>query len=367
MSSLILPGSGLPVFTPAQLAGVLDGDGHLGVRHERTNGETDRFGRVVLTMRDDDPTPVIAAVTLAEACDRAIGRLGRTPGRRLVTWRLQAADDLLELLEFLRSTPLISARGFIQLRVLATLAESVSSGERRTSDQAGKALIRERRADAERSLTRLSTRVPYSLNPAVARLPDDVVAGYLVGFFLAEGWVGLSGAVLRPQFVITQRIDGRGTLDELCRRTGLGHVYTYHASPTGFLGAMWRVSGERQCIALGDLLRSAPIPLVIPKGRRLERWIEALRIRRDCPRGRRGVLLESEAVAAYSREIRGMSAYGGAHPLVLAGCPDTLARANFIGGREVARRLRALVGAKETPPTSASADDTMAPVGVKGG
>jgi len=311
----------LPPLRPSQLAGLLDGDGCLHLRRERGRAgrPDDRYASVTLTMRDDDPAPILAATSLYRAVGRPIGSLSWHVRSGLVTWRVGRAEDVLALLELVPPGLFMSAKGHLRAGVLRDVAWSVLSGGRRLPEREERDRIAAHRATLAARLA-IPLDVPLPLPPTVQELAHDEVCGYVQGLYLADGWTGIDGPryAYRPIASLTQRIDALELLEELRRRTGLGRVYRVARPARGNEYAVWRLVGAVTAAAFASLLVSDGLPDMLPRAQAFALWHEAIAAHRAIPLAdrRRGALRASALLDRYRDELRARTRYHGPHPLV---------------------------------------------------
>jgi MarR family transcriptional regulator, transcriptional regulator for hemolysin len=100
----------------------------------------------------------------------------------------------------------------------------------------------------------------------------------LAGFLDAEGSFGISpnnrGRTWICQMTTALRRDDGDVLSDLCRCTGLGHVYLTAAQRTSRPQATWSISSKRECAELVRILRQ--FPLRARKRRDFEIWARAV-------------------------------------------------------------------------------------------
>lgn len=107
---------------------------------------------------------------------------------------------------------------------------------------------------------------------------------WLAGFIDGEGCFYISRErrltflSYAARLVVRMRVDEKPALDEIVRRTGLGHVTVQRAGATAFSPiphAVWAVGAKRDCAKLVALLEAHP--LHAKKRRDFAIWAEAVR------------------------------------------------------------------------------------------
>jgi LAGLIDADG DNA endonuclease family protein len=100
----------------------------------------------------------------------------------------------------------------------------------------------------------------------------------LAGFLDAEGSFAISpnnrGRTWICQMTAALRRDDGGVLADLCRCTGLGHVYLTAARRTSRPQATWSIASKRECAELVRILRR--FPMRARKRRDFEIWARAV-------------------------------------------------------------------------------------------
>ena len=297
------------VLVPDTIAGILDGDGSLYLAARRGKRHVPA---VSLTLRDDDPTTIAVARSLAAYLGRSIGLVGCWGGRHV--WRVASVADVAALLRFLARHPLLSPRG---ARQQAALAEAVAILQA-SRTRGGRAPLRE----GEREhLAALAARIgrrraenPLPL-PEVARAAGDRQLGdYFTGLVATEGCLEARSSRthhVRPAFRLTQRIDNFALLELLRERLGIGDIVRVSVR-VGSPAFQLVVQRGEDVDALVRLLRAHPLPASSPKAGQFDAWVELIALRRGIlTLGTRGDLARSSTLAAVAGEIRAAKRYAG--------------------------------------------------------
>ena len=314
---------GSATLAPAQIAGILDGDGSFALDVSRgSDGRVRARPRVGLFMRDDDPTPFAVWQTIRTRRGRAIGRISWTPPYRRNAWTVESIDEVVALTDWLADTPPISPRGYRQfasLRETALILGQAARGSRR-----GRVVVpngdRARIAELQAGMPR---REPaYAPLPAAPTMLDSTEEAFgwgLSGLIAAEGYFGVKSERGRyaPVFALSQRIDNRELLVGICERVRIGTVEETPATLRSCPQSWWIVRRQDDCLALVAHLRRYPLPPSSPKARQLPLWAEALGIHTTRSRLRR--VADKARLAELHALVKEAKGYAG--PRLLCACP----------------------------------------------
>ena len=303
---------------PDTIAGILDGDGSLGLVGRRGR----QVPAVSLSMRDDDPTPIAVARSLAAFVGRPLGGVYHHGGRH--HWRVGSLADVSAVIAFLERHRPLSPRGALQLRAIAEAAAILRSIRARRGARAPLTVDEaDRLAGLRASIPgRGPVSEPLPL-PATTETADlRTLHDYFAGFAAAEGCFETRSAGshhARPVFRLTQRVDNLGLLEHLRDRLGIGRIAPVSVT-VGSPAYQLVVEREDDVDELVRLLRVHPLPEASPKAAQLDAWAELIALRRGVlTSGARGDLGRSGAVAALVAELRDAKRYAG--PSSLCACP----------------------------------------------
>lgn len=314
------------LLAPGTIAGVLDGDGSFSLV-ARGEGERRRYvPHVSYVVRDDDPTPLWAARSVAELRGAPLGQVHHYPSQRDLGWWVGSVPDVVALAGFLTRAPLLSPRGWRQLAAVREAALLLADGRpRRNATEplhpAEVERLRELHASIPRADGSLVEPLPL---PAVFDAVDDRYLGaYLAGFIAAEGCFELRsyGSHFHAAvFRLTQRIDNLALLEAFRDRLGIGRLNDVPVTK-GSPAVQWVVDDRLGIERLVELLRSHPLPPGSPKARTLEPLTEAIAVRRHIRLTRpRGALRTDPDLRRLGDEIRAIRRYGGPWTCGEEGC-----------------------------------------------
>ncbi len=299
----------------AQVAGILDGDGFVGFL--MGSGRIP-IPRVELGMRDDDPTPLLVAASVARHIGRSIGHVVHDERRRRWLWYASGTPDVGALLSWLASGPPLSPRGWRRVTAVreATLllADPWSDRGVRQAHRPGDIARLQQLQLATSGKLWASNPLPSPLS--LRQATDKNFGWYLSGFFAADGYVGLrsrTGSYM-PTAVISQRIDNLRFFQHLSRRLGIGTMTPPRAT-LGLAAFEWRVSGNSACLALAEVLSRYPLPRSSPKRTQFDLWKATLTTD-----------LTTQAKEAAYRQLRALKLYHG--PRSLCTCAPRAASAS---------------------------------------
>jgi hypothetical protein len=300
------------------IAGILDGDGSLTLVGRRGR----QVPAVSLSMRDDDPTPIAVARSLAAFVGRPLGGVYHHGGRH--QWRAGSLADVGAVIGFLERHRLLSPRGALQLAAIAEAAAILCSIRARRGARAPLTADEAARLDELRESIpgRGSVSGPLAL-PATTEVVDlRTLGAFFAGFAAAEGCFETRSSGThhaRPVLRLTQRVDNLALLEQFRDRLGFGRIAPVSVT-VGSPAFQLVVEREDDVDALVALLRAHPLPESSPKAAQLDAWAELIALRRGViTNGPRGDLGRSAAVAALVAELRGAKRYTG--PRTLCTCP----------------------------------------------
>jgi hypothetical protein len=295
---------------PDTIAGILDGDGCLTLVR--------RVGRpvpvVALSMRDDDPTPIAVARSVAAYVGRSIGHI--THRGRVWHWRVTAVADIGELVRFVERHPLLSPRGAANLAAIGAATAILRSVHGRTGRHGPLSPLEATRLEETWRLTGLRDRpgLAKPLPDVAAATSDDRLHAWFAGFVAAEGLLGtqtVGGRRRRPLFAVTQRDDNLPLLLFLRERLGLGRVHPVPVK-VGHPASVLTVTRTADLETIARILRADPLPDASPKAGQFDLWAELVSLTRATYRTRwpdtSGV---DRLAAATASQLADMKRYGG--------------------------------------------------------
>lgn len=301
---------------PDTIAGILDGDGCLTLVRRGTRP----IPVVALGMRDDDPTPVAVARSLAAYVGRPVGHV--THRQRTLTWRATANADLVLLTRFLARHPLRSPRGVAHLEAVTEATAILRSAQARGGTHAP---LGPREAERLEELWgSVGRRADIHADAVVPGGPEgDAAFGpWFAGLVAAEGHFGASsarGERPRPVFGLTQRDDNRPLLVHVQERLGMGRIQAMTPG-IGRPASNFAVNRLDDLERLVSLLRDHPLPEASPKAPQFEVWAELVALARS--RFRRHQALDGStdtAIGIAARRLFELRAYAG--PEHICSCP----------------------------------------------
>jgi hypothetical protein len=305
------------LLAPGTVAGLLDGDGSLALL-PRGTGERRRYvPQVSYVVRDDDPTPMWVAISVAQLRGASVGQVRHLVAARDLGWWVGSVADVVAVTGFLTRAPLLSPRGWRQLSAVREAALVLADGRPYRSATeplapADIARLRELRATIPRADGSMTE--PLPLPPVFAAVDDRYVGAYLAGLAAAEGCFELRSSGTHyyvPVFRLTQRVDNRALLEALCERIGIGRLAAV-AVTKGAPAWQWVVDDRQGTGRLIEILREHPLPPGSPKARVFDAWTEAVAVRHYVRLGRaRGSLRADPDLARLGRQIREIRRYRG--------------------------------------------------------
>ncbi len=283
----VCPADGYPDLKPADgsfLAGFLEGEASFQVSKQPRKANHRCSVRV--NVRDDD------ASLMAELREiTRLGRIRRNPARGSsapqVCWAIDTRADSLRLSQLLERYPLRAHKaGDADLWCAAVHWWTDGQPSHATSgrDWAPMVYLRSRLLERRRT-----DRVPRPIVDSAGRGLTEDWAGFLAGFFTAEGSLGLypsAASLLQPVAQVRLRWDDEPLLREFAARTGAGRVYP--ASPTTAREAnfrSWIIRSRMDLRRIVHVFDSAA-----PRGRKFleyEMWRDAIWLYCDRPPGYR--------------------------------------------------------------------------------
>ena len=295
---------------PDTIAGILDGDGCLTLVR--------RAGRpmpvAALSMRDDDPTPLAVARSLAAYVGRPIGHI--THRGRIWHWRVTAIADIGELIRFLERHPLLSPRGAGNLAAIAEATAILRSVHARTGRHGPLSPDEVSRLDELWGTTGLrdSPGQAKPLPDVATETSDDRLHAWFAGFVAAEGLLGthtFGGRRRRPLFAVVQRDDNLSLLRFLRDRLDLGRVHPVPVK-VGHPASVFTVTRTADLETLARILRADPVPEAAPKAGQFDLWAELVSLTRAAYRTRWPDTSGADRLAAATAaQLAAMKRYGG--------------------------------------------------------
>jgi hypothetical protein len=309
------------LIAPDTIAGILDGDGSLTLVGRRGR----QVPAVALAMRDDDPTPLAVARSLAAFVGRPLGGVYHHGGRH--QWRAGSLADVAAVIGFLERHPLLSPRGVLQLAAIAEAAAILRSIRARRGARAP--LTAAEAARLYQLRESIPGRGPVSealALPATTEAADlRTLGAFFAGFAAAEACFETRTSAThhaRPVFRLTQRVDNLALLEHFRDRLGIGRIAPVSVS-VGSPAFQLIIEREDDVDALVALLRDHPLPETSPKAAQLDAWAELIALRRGVmTNGSRGDLGRSAAVAALVAELRAAKRYAGPRSLCACRAPE---------------------------------------------
>lgn len=162
--------------TPAWLAGVVDGDGHVCAKQERTI-------EIGVTQVD---SALLTEIKKMFGGSVRVTRRATGEERTRWRWSVQAAGPLASILKTLRPLSILKVR---QIDLALTFLATVTLSRQRLALH-----VRRQRASIVRRISALNgrgSRSPHGVGEVAARLGDEVHA-YLGGMFECEGTIGMT-------------------------------------------------------------------------------------------------------------------------------------------------------------------------------
>lgn len=253
----------------AFLAGFIEGEGSFNIRRQSR-------GQYACEMQIKVRLDELALLRQLHESTR-IGtlqpRAARGPSCPQVEWAVHAKSDCVRLSELLINFPLRGRKSRDFAIWCAALQWWTAGDPTKTipnRDWAPMAYLKERLQEG-RVYEVQPTRIDEAHGGLIRDWPD-----YLVGFFTAEGYLGIvqtAPGVLRPQAAIRVRRDDHRLLAELCRRTDAGRIYDGEQR-AGSPVTQWIVCSRDDLMKLVDTFDRHPL-----RGRKLREygiWREAV-------------------------------------------------------------------------------------------
>lgn len=125
---------------PAQISGLLDGDGYVGLVAQRYPDRVTTKPRLMPVTRDDDPTPLVAWASVGAYLGRPVGHVLHDERDHRFVWSVGGTGDVVDFLAWLAHYPSLSPRGWRKaaaLREGALLLADASRPRPTTSHELG--------------------------------------------------------------------------------------------------------------------------------------------------------------------------------------------------------------------------------------
>ncbi len=294
---------GSTILDPSVVAGLLDGDGAVGLEHVgRTSGGVRLRPYVSLASPDDDPTPFAAWMAVRSATGRNLGSIYWDPRRRRNAWRVKRLREVIEFLEWLRDYPPLTPHLIRRTREVHDVALALLEG--RGSRAATQLALRERSSGAGPQL-----RHDASPFPGYWSVSDRHLRGVIVGLIATDGYFAIKNARSRyaPVFSLPQRQEAAGLLEAIRSRMDLGEVeqVTVRSGSSGQIA--WVVRRRADAGRLIEFLEEFPLPPTSPTAAQLRIWTRAWLAREERQATR---LRESRPLAVLYAEIRQAKLHG---------------------------------------------------------
>lgn len=285
---------------PMQIAGLLDGDATIVV--SRLGGSPSPRPRIVVATRDDDPTPFALWSSIHQLRGSPLGWLRRRAERRRNEWVIDDPRQIIELTDWLASTPLLAPRSEYLID-LARAASTILLG-REAGTAAGDAELATLVA-ASREASRSAQPLPAP--PQLESASDEQIAWSLSGMIAADGSLALRNrkAHFAPVRALSQRSDNRALLQAYVNRLGLGDLIEQGTQVS------LRVTRLDDCRCLADIVRRHPLPASSPRSRQFDVWMSAMAMRGTRPGS-------SADMSAAFENLRRAKRYAG--PRLLCSC-----------------------------------------------